>query len=32
MSEIVMLVDGDVSFIKVLGFEMDIGNFGGVCL
>ncbi|UPQ89700.1 peroxiredoxin [Vibrio sinaloensis] len=29
-SEILMLGDGDASFTKALGLEMDTGNFGGV--
>ncbi|ENM3962287.1 peroxiredoxin [Vibrio cholerae] len=29
-SEIAMLADGDASFTKALGLEMDTGNFGGV--
>ncbi|MDP4492789.1 peroxiredoxin [Vibrio sp. AH4] len=29
-SEILMLADGDASFTKALGLEMDTGNFGGV--
>lgn len=29
-SEIFMLADGDASFTKALGLEMDTGNFGGV--
>ncbi|EGR4340836.1 TPA: peroxiredoxin [Vibrio cholerae] len=29
-SEITMLADGDASFTKALGLEMDTGNFGGV--
>lgn len=28
--EILMLADGDASFTKALGLEMDTGNFGGV--
>lgn len=29
-SEILMLGDGDASFTKALGLDMDTGNFGGV--
>ncbi|EEY38680.1 peroxiredoxin [Vibrio mimicus] len=29
-SEILMLADGDASFTKALGLEMDTGNFGGI--
>ncbi|EGR0467545.1 peroxiredoxin [Vibrio cholerae] len=29
-NEITMLADGDASFTKALGLEMDTGNFGGV--
>ncbi|ENM5903980.1 peroxiredoxin [Vibrio mimicus] len=29
-SEILMLADGDASFTKDLGLEMDTGNFGGI--
>lgn len=29
-SEILMLGDGDASFTKALGLEMDTGGFGGV--
>lgn len=29
-SELMMLADGDASFTKALGLEMDTGNFGGI--
>lgn len=29
-SELIMLADGDASFTKALGLEMDTGNFGGI--